>query len=341
MKKVIKLSLVALALFAGCKGKEKTEQSAAEKTETVAAIEVKVATVTKQSIDQNQEYIGAILPYSKNMIASQSAMRIEKIHVEVGNYVNQGQLLVKMEETNYLQAKLQLENLKVDFNRTQSLYEAGGVSKQVIDQLKTQLAVTEETVANLYKNTYLLSPISGVVTSRMFDNGDVTGGQPILQVQQLRPIKILLNVQEQYFPIVKPRMDANIYLDIYPNEQFKGKVNLVYPTIDAVSHTFVVEVIFDNQLQKIRPGMFARVQMNLGKLDNVVVPDKAIVKQPGTNDRYVYVLKSDNTVAYTKVTLGQRLGDNYELLTGLEGNEEVVIAGISRLVNGSTVKVVN
>jgi len=338
MKKALTLSLVALALFASCKGK-KTEQQTAETT--AAAVEVKVAPVTRQSIDQNQEYIGAIQPYSKNMIASQSAMRIEKIHVEVGDYVKQGQLLVKMEETNYLQAKLQLENLKVDFNRTQSLYEAGGVSKQVIDQLKTQLSVTEETVANLQKNTYLVSPISGVVTSRMFDNGDVTGGQPILQIQQLSPIKILINVQEQYYPTVKPRMDAHIALDVFPNEQFKGKVNLVYPTIDAVSHTFVVEVVFDNHLQKMRPGMFARVQMNFGKLNNVVVPDRAIVKQPGTNDRYVYVLQPDNTVAYTKVTLGQRLGDNYELLTGLEGNEKVVVAGISRLVNGSTVKVVD
>jgi RND family efflux transporter MFP subunit len=339
MKKVFTLTVAALALFAGCTGKKTTEQPTAEKTET--AIEVKVAAVKKQSIDQNQEYTGTILPYSKNMIASQSAMRIEKIQAEVGDYVTQGQLLVKMEETNYLQAKLQLENLKVDYDRTKSLYETGGVSKQVIDQLKTQLSVTEETVANLHKNTYLLSPISGVVTNRMFDNGDITGGQPILQVQQLKPIKILLNVHEQYFPVVKPRMEAIISLDIYPNEQFKGKVNLVYPTIDAVSHTFVVEVVFDNQLQKIRPGMFARVQMNFGKLDNVVIPDKAIVKQPGTNDRYVYVLKPDNTVAYTKITLGQRLGDSYELLTGLEGTEQVVVAGITKLVNGSTVKVVD
>jgi RND family efflux transporter MFP subunit len=327
----------SLLLLAGCGGGTTAEQTAASKP----AVEVKVETVHTQTVEQIQEYTGDIIPYSKNMIASQTAMRIEKIHVEVGDYVKAGQLLVKMEETAYLQAKLQLENLKTDYNRSYALHETGGVSKQVIDQLKTQLDVTEESVANLHKNTYLLSPIAGIVTSRMFDNGDMTGGQPILQVQQLKPVKIKLNIQEQYFSAIKPNMTAAIKLDVLPGKEFKGKVHLIYPTVDAVSHTVTTEIVWDNSQLELRPGMFARVVLNFGDKIRVVVPDKAIVKQPGTDDRYVYVVKSDQTVAYTKVTLGQRLGDRYEVLSGLNDGDRAVVAGISKLINGTEITVKN
>jgi RND family efflux transporter MFP subunit len=330
------LGIGSLLLLAGCGGGKPTEQTASKTT-----VEVKVEPVHVQQVEQIQEYTGDIIPYSKNMIASQTAMRIDKIHVEVGDNVKAGQLLVKMEENAYLQAKLQLENLKTDYRRSQALYESGGVSKQIIDQLKTQLDVTEESVANLYKNTFLLSPIAGIVTARMFDNGDVAGGQPILQVQQLMPVKIKLNIQEQYFSAIKLNMTATIKPDVFPGKEFKGKVHLIYPTADAVSHTVTTEIVWGNNQLELRPGMFARVVLNFGEKIHVVAPDKAIIKQPGTDDRYVYVVKSDNTVDFRKVELGQRLGGRYEILSGLKDGERVVVAGISRLINGTEVTIVN
>ena len=338
MKKLIALPLVLLALLVGCNGGKSTEKSSTETSTTV--VEVKAEKVQEQPVDQIQEYTGNIVSHTKNMIGSQSAMRIEKIYVEVGDHVKAGQLLVKMEETNYLQSKLQVENLKTDYDRVKSLYETGGVSKQQLDQLKTQLDVAKETFANLEKNTKLLSPISGVVTRRMFDNGDMTGGQPILEIQQLSPVKIAINVQEQYFSMVKNNMSATIKLDIYPDEEFTGKVNLVYPTIDAVSHTFQTEIVYANAGLKMRPGMFARVVLNFGKMNRIIISDKSIVKQSGTDDRYVYVVTDDNTVEYRKITLGQRLDNVYEVLSGLSEGEQVVTAGISRLVNGTKVTVV-
>ncbi len=336
MKKLWMLPVAALVVLAGCKGGKAVE---AESEVTVP--EVKVETVHKQVVEQKQEYTATISPYSKNMISTMLAgMRIEKIYVEVGNPVKAGQLLVKMEEANYLQAKLQLENLKTDYSRVQALYASGGASQQQLDQLKTQLDVATESLQNLEQNTYLKSPISGVITQRNFDNGDMSGGQPILQVQQLNPAKILINVQEMYFTEVKPKMSATITLDSYGDQAFTGRVNLVYPTIDPVTHTFITEIVADNAKMEIRPGMFARVLFNFGTANRVVVPDKAIIKQPGTNDRYIFVLNSDNTVTYKKVELGQRMADNYELLSGIVDGEKVVTAGMSRLVDGMTVAVV-
>ena len=337
MKKNSVLAFSVALLAAGCNGGG--GQAATEET---IVPEVKVQTVYKQEVEQLQIYTASIAPYSRNLITTyQATMRIEKILVEVGHYVREGQLLVQMEEANYLQAKMQIENLKVDYNRIEALYQSGGVSKQQLDQLKVQLDVAQESLVNLEKNTYLRSPVNGTVTMRNFDNGDLTGGQPILMVQQLNPLKVSINIQEQYFPLVKAGMTAAIRLESYPDEVFEGKVHLVYPTIDAISHTFSVELLVNNSKMNIRPGMFARVTFNFGAEERVVVPDVAVIRQTGVNDRYVYVLNRDNTVSYVKVELGQRMGSAYEILYGLNDGDKVVTAGMSRLIEGTTVKVVN
>ena len=328
------LMMMGMALLMGsCSGK-KTEQSTVE-----ALPEVIVEAMYSEDVEQTFEYTGIIKPNVSNMIASQSSMRIEQYMVEVGDMVQKGQLLANMEATNYLQAKLQLEQLKTDYQRAKSLYQSGGTSKQLIEQLETQIGVTEESVANLEKNTHLVSPIYGLVTQRMFDNGALTGGQPILEVQQINVVKIIIHAEEENFSNMKTGMPVQVHFDIYPDQIFTGKVSLIYPTLNQVSHTFDVEIKIDNSALKIRPGMFARVTLNYGVKNHVMVSDKAVIKQSGVNDRYVYVLNSDSTVTYQKVVLGQRKSNRYEILSGLKDGEEVVVAGQSRLIDGAKVAV--
>ena len=179
------------------------------------------------------------------------------------------------------------------------------------------------------------------MTARNYDNGDLySGSAPILTVMQIRPVKIMINVSESYFSQIKKGMDVDVVLDVYPDQKFKGKVSLIYPTLDETTRTFPVEITIPNNNEKIRPGMFARVVMNFGSIDRVVVPDLAIVKRAGSGDRYVYVYK-DGTVSYNKVELGRRLGASYELVSGVKDGDIVVITGQSRLHDGAEVVVDN
>ena len=115
-------------------------------------------------------------------------MRIEKLFAEVGDHVKAGQLLVKMDETNLKQTKIQLDNQELEFKRIDELYKVGGASKSAWDAQKTQLDVSRATYKNLQENTQLLSPITGIVTARNYDSGDMySGGSPIFTVEQIRP----------------------------------------------------------------------------------------------------------------------------------------------------------
>ena len=201
--------------------------------------------------------------------------------------------------------------------------------------------VSKKTYSNLLENTILTSPISGIVTARNYDEGDMYAmAQPLFVVQNITPVKMLVNISENNYSKVKKGMEVDIVADAFPGETFKGKVNLVYPTIDARSHTFPVEIIVDNKNEKLRPGMFARVTVNYGTNYRVVVPDNAVLKQVGADDKYVYVVNEDNTVTYTPVKLGVRMGDKYEIISGLDDGATIVTTGQTRLKNNIKVDIV-
>lgn len=339
MKYIKTLSLSALALLAVSCGNKSEEK--AEATQAQEKVQVKIAKVTSADIPQTETYTATVESDVKNNIAPNASYRIEKIYVEVGDQVRKGQVLVQLDASSMQQMKLQLENQKVEFGRTEQLYQVGGASKAEYDNAKMQLDVISTQYKQLVENTQLLSPISGVVTARNYDNGDLysSGAGPVLTIEQTNPVKVMVNISEEYYKKVYKGMTVDIALDAYKGEAFSGKVTVVYPTIDVTTHTFPVEVTISNSAQKVRPGMFARATVNFGSLNHVLVPDEALVKQIGAGDRYVYVYK-DGKVSYNKVELGQHIGTNYEIISGVNPGDEVVIAGQARLANGKEVEVV-
>ena len=336
MKSQMKLAALFLsALMLGACGNKNAEENKKEEKP-----KVKIEKVIMQDVPQEETFTATVESDVKNNIAPNTPYRIEKIYVDVGDQVKKGQVVVQLDASNLKQMGLQVENLRVEFKRTDELYKVGGASKSEWDNAKTQLDVNETQYKQLLQNTRLTSPISGVVTARNYDDGDMySSASPVLTIEQLNPVKLLFNISETYFKQVKRGMPVAITLDAYEGEAFEGKVSIVYPTIDASTHTFPVEVTINNADQKVRPGMFARASINFGTINRVMVPDESIVKQVGAGDRYVYVYKNGK-VSYNKVVLGRHIGTKYEIVSGVEPGSTVVTAGMSRLANGVAVDVV-
>lgn len=203
--------------------------------------------------------------------------------------------------------------------------------------MRTQYETAKTSYENLDENTVLVSPVNGVVTARNFDDGDIASGA-ILTVMQIQPVKVLVNVSESDFTKVKQGMPVDVNVEVYGDELFKGNVSLIHPTIDASTRTFVTEINIPNADNRIRPGMFARVNIDFGAADRVVVPDRAVIKRSGSGDRFVYVYK-DGKVSFNQVQLGRHIDDTYELISGVESGSMVVTAGHTRLKNGDSVKI--
>ena len=329
------MALLVVAMLGACSGG--SDKAAAEKVDEKPR--VKLAEVSSRPVEQIQEYTATVEAEVKNNIAPSSPVRIDRIFVEVGDRVSKGQKLVSMDAANLKQIKYQLDNQQIEFKRIDELYKVGGASKSEWDAAKMNLDIRETSYKNLLENTSLLSPINGVVTARNYDNGDMySGGEPVLVVEQITPVKLYINVSEGYFTKVKKGAPVSVKVDAYGDEEFEGKISLVYPTIDPATRTFPVEIQLVNRDQRVRPGMFARATLNFGTQDHVVVPDLAIVKRAGSGDRYVYVYKNGK-VSYNKVELGRRMDTEYELISGVDNNSQVVIAGQSKLADGVEVEI--
>lgn len=363
MKKIVRLIplctlCLALGTFSSCGNKKQAPNMGKPK--------VKLVEVSAKPIQQTEEYTATVESDIKNNIAPNASYRIKKIYVDVGDRVGRGQTVVQLDVANQDQLAMQiqsqiaqaesqiaqLKNQQTEFNRTAELYRMGGISKSEYDAAQTQLTIQKNAVAaqqhqvkalrtqlsQMSQNTRLTSPISGVVTARNYDDGDMYGGQPILTVEQLNPVKLKINVSEIHYSEIKNGMPIDIRLDAYPDDVFKGKVTIVYPSVDQSTHTFPVEITVANNEGKVRPGMFGRAIVSFGMQKHVLIPDLALVKQVGAGDRYVYVYKNGK-VTYQKVELGKHFNNEYEILSGVNDKDKVVIAGMSRLANGKEVEV--
>ena len=339
MKKFFNVLLVVGALAAVSCGSKSTKS--AETVEEVTIPNVEVATVLARDVEQQVLFTGNVEAEAVNNIAPQSPRRINEIRFDVGDHVKKGELLVSLENSALVQAKAQMENAKIEYERTEELYKIGGASKSEYDARRLQYEVGKATYENLLENTTLTAPISGIVTARNYDKGDMTGGLPVLVIEQIRPVKIMINVSESLFAKVRKGMKVYIALEAYGDEKFEGTISRIYPTINNATRTFQAEVTIPNNDERVRPGMFARVTLPYEKNNRVVAPDRAVNKLMGSGDRYVYVLEADGPVRYSKVTLGRRLDSEWEILSGLQSGETVVVKGQTALTNGCKVNVMN
>ena len=338
----MKMNVIVKTLIVGgvCVASMACQSKKSAETAVVVEEKPKVTTevVNLQDVEQQSTFTGNVEGFAVNNITPQQPRRIARLLVDVGDHVRAGQKLAELENSALAQAKAQYDNNKANFERADELYKFGGESKANWESLKTAYEVSKLSYENMLENTSLISPISGLVTARNYDVGDMVVASPIFVVQQINPVKIYINVSESLYSYIKKGMSVDVELDALPEKKFEGKVSRITPLIDPQTRTFEVELTVANGKEEIKPGMYARATMSYGSRKNVVVPDRAVVKMMGSGDRFIYVLKADGTVSYQKVELGRRMNDKFEVLSGVADGDEVVVSGQSALKNGIAVE---
>jgi len=345
MKKLYILIAAAAVALVACKNNNSGSTEAGTllaggQTTQTTVQNVEVTTAHRQEVPQENVYSATVEPYAENHIAPQTAGRIRKIKVDVGSYVARGQVLAEMDRLQLEQTRLQLQNDSTEYARLKTLYEQGGVAQSDFEAFELSYKVRQTTYKNLLENTILRSPITGYVTARNYDVNDMfTMGQPIFTVQQVVPVKLLVGISESEYTKVKKGDKVTLTADALPGSEFTGEVVRLYPTMNASTHTFNAEVRVSNKDRALRPGMYVRVTVKFGVNNSIVVPDRAIVKQEGSGQRFVFVLNEDNTVSYVPVGIGRHMGREYEITSGLEEGQKVVVKGQNGLKDGSSVNV--
>lgn len=334
--KTLSLAFLSAGLLASCSSSSSSKATEEQSADTVRLVEV--APAEMRALNLSEEFTAQLEAKVVNNITAQAGGRLKQLLVKVGDRVGAGQAVARMEATQAAQAQIQLADAKTNFARMDELYKVGGVSKAQWEQAKSAVDQAKLAYGNAAENTVLRSPISGFVTAKNYDNGDMTSPQlPVVVIQQIAPVKAVIGVSEQYYSYLKKGAAATLSVDALGEETFSGVVTNIFPTLDPVTHTVSTEIEVANKDLKLRPGMYARVHLDFGTKEALTVPDKAIVRQAGSGARYVYVFSGGKAV-YRAVELGQQQGDLYEVVSGLNAGDQVIISAPSNLKNGLSVK---
>ena len=328
---------LAILMLASC-GKKETTVATTEQSERIE--QVRTTVLTAQEIQREISVSTNLQGYLTQNVAPSLTGRIEHIYCEVGDRKQKGDDLVRMDQTQYRTTKVSMGNLETELNRITQLLRSGSATQQQYDQLKAQYDQAKEQLSFLEQNTYVKAPFSGVISAKTYEDGELYSGQPIVVLTQIDKLKALVAIPETYFPQIKQGMRLTLTSEIYPNQVFPATIEVVYPTIDASSHTFQVKIQIPNDRLLLRPGMYVTTTIGLGKEKTIVAPYQAVEKLVGANDRYVFVVE-DGRAKRVSVKLGQRFDQDIEIIAPeIKEGVEMVTVGQHKLVDGVKINVV-
>ena len=337
----------------GCAGKK--EEAKAEKI-----INIKVITTEKKAVRPYIEAVGSLEPWDEAIISPEVDGIIKEIPVEEGFPVTKGMMLVKINDIDYRlgvqsaeaalgQAQASLENAKITHDRMGALYKQSGISKQEYDNASTRLDVSAQDVQraqaalSLAKEklarVIIRSPLNGMVKQKGVTTGMlVKAGAPLLSLIQIDPLFLTFSVTEKDIGSLKVGQEVVFFVDAFPNREFKGKVNIIYPNVDEHSRMLKVEALIPNRSLELKPGLFARVKVYTGaQKETVLVPVTSILYE-GTKARVF--LNEKNKARERNLKLGRKYDEMMEVLEGLQAGEQLVVVGQNTLTDGVNVRVV-
>ena len=350
--KTIKIALITLltgATFTACNMQPSGADSNTDSTEAeVIARPVRVMDLSYRETAISQNITSTVVAFEETHLSPALSGRIRSIKVEVNDHVKKGQLLVELDRTQLDQTQLQYQQLLTDLSRMDTLLQYGSITQQAYDQMKAQVETTELVLENLEENTLLRAPYSGVINGKYYNDGELyspvpntpTGKAALISMIQVDPVKLMVNLSEKNLPLIRVGMKAAVTTDVYPELSFQGTVFRIHPTISAATRTFTVEIKVPNRQQKLAPGMFARVTLKLGEHEALIVPSVAVLKQSGTNERYV-MLHENGQARRIPVSILSRHDDQLEITSAeLQGSEQLIYTGHTELESGDPVRVV-
>lgn len=351
---IITFFLAAVILMAGlipgCKGKAKEQ--------TVQRPEISGVTVSPVSlstVDEVYTATGTVRANSTSVVASRVMGVVKSVSVREGDTVKAGQLLMVIDDRDAAQrvraAKMAMESANQNkalaektWQRYKNLYDEKALTRQEMDQIETQKKVAESDYERAKAmadeaGTYLsfarvTAPISGRITEKRIDAGSMaTPGIPLLTMESGGSYYVEVFIDSAYGKKIKTGMAAEAAVETL-EQPLQGKIREVFPSVDPLSRTFTIKV--EIRHSGLRSGLFARVQIPVGKRETIVVPEQAVVEKGQLTG--VYAVDSQGVVTYRLVRKGSTVAGGVEILSGLNTNDRIITAGVDRATDGGMIR---
>lgn len=310
------------------------------------AIPVNTFKVAKQPVSGSFSLPAVIEPETEADLSINTPGKIQSLNIKLGTVVKKGQVLGSIDNSlkqiSLQQAELLMNKAKKDFERVEALYQ-GNASTEIdylnakynYENSQTQVALIKQQIAD----GTLIAPVSGIITKKNIEVGEfVNMGTPIATIVDVNTLKVKVMVGESNIYQVKQNMAVLVTSDVFPGVNFEGTVRYVSPKGDE-SHNYEVEVAIKNNKQaQLKGGTFVKVDFDIESGGEVLqIPKMALVE--GVKNPYVFITKG-NKAEQRSITVGREIGENIEVLGGLNEGEEVITSGQINLKSGSIIEVI-
>ncbi|MFA3793090.1 efflux RND transporter periplasmic adaptor subunit [Aliiglaciecola sp. SL4] len=333
------LALIGLLVFLNYPGLAEKD---GQKTKEKVATPVVFFEVLKTDFPVTVEALGTARANEAVSLTPLQSDVIQELYFDDGDVVKKGQLLMRMndreEQARLNELNINLQEAQRQLKRIVNLAKSSVASQQLLDEqqakVKTLRAQIEVANAQLSELT-LSAPFTGKLGIRMVSEGAyVTPEDVITTLDDLRKVKVDFNISESHLPSLSQGQKVKAYSVAYPDEIFIGEIRSVNSRVDANTRSIQVRALIDNPDLKLLPGMLLQINLQKQVLKSLVLPEKAII--PNEDKQFVFVIEGDK-VQLKEVKVGLRRPGIVQILSGLEEGQKVVTEGALRLVNGSTV----
>lgn len=290
--------------------------------------------------------IGGLIANESVLIRPEISGRITGIHFNEGQHVAKGALLISLAaqelQANVAESSAELNLVQGRYQRAQELFKKSFISQQALDEARENAtraqAQLAQSQARLSK-TELRAPFAGQIGLRQVSLGAVIQpGQDIVRLDDIDPLKLEFRVSESQLSKIKLGQQVMVQVDAFPKQSFSGQVYAIEPGVDEKSRSLMLRARLPNPGGKLRPGLFARVTLQLeGIADSIVVPEQAIV--PKGEKTFVYRIVNGQA-ELTPVTLGARRPGEVAIESGVQAGELVITEGQQKIGPGAPVVVV-
>ena len=253
-----------------------------------------------------------------------------------------------------IKASADLRQARQAYDRTNELFKRALVPQQMLDDAAAMLQAKQagydlslQNAKNLrasiqaseasmkladrqLRDTEIRAPFDGYVEKRLVNLGELVKTQmPVMSIVRVDPLKVVAEIPEKMAPM---------HVDAYPDKTFTGKVSRISPAVNTATRAFPFEALAANDAGLLKPGTFARVHIESGKVDDILTLPYAVLQYRYGVNR-AFVIDGDKLVAH-ELKVGERLGDRIEILSGVEAGDRVAANDIDKLTDGMTVSTV-
>lgn len=306
-------------------------------------IPVRIKALTLQNLEVWQDYTATLNGYNEVQVSGLISEVITDLKVSVGDKVKKDQLIAVYANDNaqsqYKQAKINVETLEKTYKRMKSVFETGGIAQQDLDQIEAQYKVARENFKAARELIYITAPISGIITEvYVTKDQKLSKGKAICKITDNSKLKAVINVNEKDILKVSEDSKVKITWEAIKGREFEAKVNKIALSANPKTRSFDVEIVVDNSENILKPGTFVEVFLRTINEEDILVVDRISIIKDSAKE---FVFVTDGQKAYKKViTTGMETGDKVEVTAGVMVNNKLVIEGQTLLKDGDKIKIV-